>query len=231
MGARAARGARTLQKGENQGPMDRHHAGKDTQQGRDPRNGQGVKDPEDGHSGAALGEQAPSRVSRGPVGWGTQQGRDGHPVGQRPGRGTPSRPGTAGHGAMGGAETQGDTGDRHTGRGTCAECPEPPDGAKTPSEVFMHWDREWGTWSGDRAPTGDRVGHLLGGGNPWWDTRHLWGQEPPRGQGPPHGLQAGATSPQVPGGDRAVPGGQSSPQPVPSLPAQEVPAGRHEQGR
>lgn len=54
-------------------------------------------------------------------------------------------------------------------------------------------------------------------------------------QAPPTGavllLTASAVGQQVPGRNRDVSGGQGPPQPVPGLPAEEVPAGGHEQGR
>lgn len=91
----------------NQGPMDRHHRGKDTPQGRDPRNGhsgcQGSRGwtqwGRSGGNGHLAGEG--HSAEQGSHGMGTQQGRDGHPVGQEPCRWTPRRTGSLGQAPSG----------------------------------------------------------------------------------------------------------------------------------
>lgn len=123
------------------------------------------------------------------MGWGSQQGRDGHPVGDRDladGRSAGQGAwGQAHNGAgyprmdtqqakdprawaMGGAETQGYLkpcrGQACRGR----ECPEPPDGAKTLIKA-EHSLGQGALVVGTGHPLG--TGHLLGTGCPqWWGT-------------------------------------------------------------
>lgn len=174
--------------------------------------------------------------------WG-REWRDGHPGRQEPGS-HGQTPWRKGHPAGQGLQ----------------ELPPREAGMQRMDTVGQQWGEQApsriGASSRDRAPlewgegtlgmgTGHPLGtgHLLGTGCPqcWgtcWVEGTRVGRRGTNGGGP--SLGTGATSgaaarcylsPQMPGGDGTVPSGQGSPQPVPGLPAQEVPAGWHEQGR
>lgn len=157
------------------------------------------------------------------MGWGTQHGRDGHPVGQGSWRWTPSRTGSLGTGTQwgrvpwdgpsasqgpqgmgngwgrdpGGLKTTqgtGTQGERHLWRG----CPEPPDRAKTPIKAEHSLGQ--GT---PRVGTG----HLLETGCPqWWGTCWVEGT---------HGGRHGTHGDRTLLGDRGHPRGCSQVPPLP----------------